>query len=158
MVGWQIFVLQQFLYLEQKVWLMKQPRVVFSKWVNWSKRDNLERINSPGMYLLAKFTNPPTGRADPKDKDIIYIGETCGSLAGRWRQFGRSAKGGVKGHTGGQSYFEKFKGELTQLYVAAFPVNEFEGDNREKFIRYVERKLIWEFVKEHGKAPVLNIK
>jgi hypothetical protein len=44
------------------------------------------------------------------------------------------------------------------LYVAAPPVNKLGNQLRPLFIRYVERKLIWEYALEWGVAPKCNRK
>jgi len=108
---------------------------------------------------LAHFDITPAGRAKPRVKQIVYIGETCkNSLIGRWRQFYRSAFEGKAGHSGGKTYRQVFGGQGNNLYVAAFPVEGLDKETRSLFIRYVERKLIWEFARRWGTAPRCNRK
>jgi len=138
---------------------MQAPEIIFSHWVPWADRTSLKGINYPGVYLLAHFDATPTARANPQAKEIIYIGETCdNSLMGRWRQFHRSAFEGKYGHSGGATYRQVFGGQGDNLYVAAFPVEELDEEIRSFFIRYVERKLIWEFARKWGTAPKCNRK
>ena len=138
---------------------MQDPEIIFSHWTQWADRTSLNGIYYPGVYLLAHFYAAPAGRANPQAKEIIYIGETCNnSLTGRWRQFHRSAFEGKYGHSGGTTYRQVFSGQGDNLYVAAFPVKELDEEIRSFFIRYVERKLIWEFAQKWGAAPKCNRK
>ncbi len=140
---------------------MQDPEIVFSHWVRWTERTSLKDIRFPGVYLLAHFDIVPIGPADPQAEQIIYVGETCdNSLRGRWGQFNRSAFEGKFGHSGGSTYRQTFGDQSNNLYVAAFPVKEFDDEIRPLFIRYIERKLIWEFVQKRDKAraPTCNRK
>jgi hypothetical protein len=133
----------------------------FSKWCLWSERHSIENIHMPGVYMLAKFVNKiPPGNADPLCKEIIYIGETCSSLKTRWYQFQRSAFYQKNGHSGGWSYSYKYQDQGNNLYVSALPI-PMTAENekfRALYIRYVERKLIWEYAQKYGEQPKLNKK
>ena len=108
---------------------------------------------------MAHFDVTPAGRANPRVKQIVYIGETCkNSLIWRWRQFNRSAFEGKAGHSGRKTYRQVFGGQGNNLYVAAFLVEGLDKETRSLFIRYVERKLIWEFARRWGTAPRCNRK
>lgn len=138
---------------------MEMPQIKFSKWFQWNDRTELENIDSPGIYILAKFREAINGGADPLDEHIVYIGETCdNTLKGRWRQFDRSAFQSKDGHSGGLTYNETFGDKGDDLYVAALPVSNLPDNLRHLFIRYVERKLILEFALKHGSQPKLNLK
>ncbi|MBN2422972.1 hypothetical protein JXB41_07130 [Candidatus Woesearchaeota archaeon] len=77
------------------------PTIMFSNWYHWSDRTLINNCDSAGVYLLAKFQEKPSGKANMLDKNIIYIGETCNNdLKGRWRQFNRSAFQTKDGHSG----------------------------------------------------------
>jgi hypothetical protein len=134
------------------------PQIVFSAWVRWSECTTLGGIRFPGVYLLAHFRNCPSGAADPRAKQIIYIGETCRNLIGRWRQFNRSAFRGKRGHSGGRAYRKVFGCGSGRLWVAAFPVIELNEELRPSFIRFAERKLIWEYAMKWGAPPRCNRK
>ncbi len=138
---------------------MRLPKVVFSSWVQWANRKKLKNRDLPGVYLLARFKSPPN-RVNLRAEEIIYIGETCKKLMSRWGQFNRSAFKGKRGHSGGHTYRRKRLGSEKGLYVSAFPVpeNGLGVECRPLFIRYVERKLMLEFAKKWGKAPVCNSK
>jgi len=138
---------------------MQDPEIKFSHWTRWAKRTSLKGICSPGVYILAHFDVASAGRASPQAEQIVYIGETCNnSLRGRWRQFNRSAFEGKSGHSGGRTYRQVFGGQGDNLYVTAFPVEGLDEEIRSLFIRYVERKLIWEFAQKWGTAPKCNRK
>ncbi len=135
---------------------MKLPFIKFSPWFHWSERNKIENSNYPGVYMLAKFNRVPSGNADPFNWNIIYFGETCRSLNGRWYQFNRSAFQNKGGHSGGHSYRKTYGDKVRDLYVAALPViNELE-DVKDLFIRYAERKLILDYALKRGKQPILN--
>ena len=139
---------------------MKLPKILFSGWARWADRTAIDNIDAPGIYILAQFKKPPIGNADPQVQDIIYIGETCDrTLEKRWDNFHHAAfqeKNGI--HSGGETYRKKLNDTGDNLYVAAFPVNELSYQLRPLFIRYVERKLIWEYAQKWGVAPKCNKK
>jgi len=138
---------------------MQDPEIIFSHWTRWIERTSLKGIRSPGVYLLTHFDVAPAGRANPRAEQIVYIGETCNnSLMRRWRQFNRSAFEGKFGHSGGRTYRQVFGGQGDSLYIAAFPVEGLDEEIRSLFIRYVERKLIWEFARKWSAAPRCNRK
>ena len=137
---------------------MKLPDIVFTKWFRWSERNSIENSDLPGVYILAKFRSVPRGRANMKDEKIIYFGETCRPLKTRWNDFNRSAFQSKFGHSGGSTYKEIFNDMGKNLYVAALPIQELLGDLRPFFIRFVERKLIFDYALKHVKTPRLNLK
>lgn len=135
------------------------PVVRFSKWFPWERLDSLPDLALPGVYALARFENPrrvPKGRANPLLQGVIYIGETCSRLDKRLRQFNRAAFRRKWGHRGGLSYREHFGPDSEHLFVAAFGVKMPDALLRSLFIRYVERKLLWDFGVRWGKAPACN--
>jgi hypothetical protein len=139
---------------------MSLPNIVFSKWTRWAARTDLgEIINKRGVYILALFTTPPPDNANPQAGEVVYIGETCArTFEERWSDFDRAAFGNGSNHSGGKKYREKCGGNGNDLFVAAFPVEGLNDELRPLFIRYVERKLIWEYAKEHHAAPKCNSK
>ena len=139
---------------------MKLPKITFSAWTRWADRTTIDGIDTPGLYLLAQFKNPPIGNADSQAQEIIYIGETCErTLRKRWDNFHRAAFQGKKNiHSGGETYREKLGDDGNNLFVAAFSVGESDGQLRPLFIRYVERKLILDYALEWDAAPKCNKK
>lgn len=137
---------------------MHIPKVRFTPWVKWSKRNSLINKDYPGVYLLAHFNRIPSGRANPYTRQIVYIGETCGSLKSRWKQFERTAFQGKEEHSGAITYRKVIGGRGNNLYVAAFPVDNLDKKIQPLFIRYIERKLIWNFVKKIDLTPKCNKK
>lgn len=137
---------------------MSLPKIEFSDWCPWKQRSSITDSEKPGIYVLAKFITVPSGNANPLDSNIIYFGETCRSLKGRMDQFDRSAFQSKKGHSGGRNY-KKFYGDVGQyLCVAAMPVSIQDKTLKSSFIRFVERKLLLDFVVKHGKRPQCNLK
>jgi hypothetical protein len=90
---------------------MSLPKIEFTSWHQWKSRDGIKDTNHPGVYVLAKFSKPPSGQANLLDKRIIYFGETCNELKERWHQFERSAFRGQQGHSGGRNYREEYGDE-----------------------------------------------
>lgn len=132
--------------------------VKFSKWFLWKNRANIPHCDLPGVYILAKFRKSPKGNADPLNKNIIYVGETCNnSLQGRWYQFHRSAFESKNGHSGGWTYQDIEHDSGKNLFVAAFPVSKTKA-NYHLLIRYVERKLIYDYARKYGQQPRINKK
>lgn len=131
----------------------------FSRWHRWVDRKTIGSVHLPGIYLLAlnKRSNDPV---KPNDQNIIYIGETCSKkgLVGRWKQFEKSAFRGKTGHSGGVSFYNRKKRiyKKTNLYVAAFPVQDENIALRNAYIRLMERKLLWDFIKKNGMGKLLN--
>ncbi len=147
---------------------MNLPDIVFSKWTRWTARTNLgEIINLHGVYILARFTTPPPGNANPQAQEVIYIGETCAqSLKKRWSDFDHAAFDTGSNHSGGKNYRNKIGGNGNDLFVAAFAVDKLNDELGDKlnnelrplFIRYVERKLIWEYAEKYLTPPTCNTK
>lgn len=61
----------------------------FSKWVKWDKRNNLNNVDFPGVYIIALCENNIEGNNFDWREDIIYIGMTNSKkgLIGRLKQF-----------------------------------------------------------------------
>ena len=135
----------------------------FREWVPWSDRHTIDGCDHPGVYILARFTAGCPATVDPLSSEVIYIGETCNqTLKKRWHQFNRSAFEQKPGHSGGQTFDTAFcdePGASTDacLHVAACPVL-IEEPHRSAFIRHTERRLIWEYVQQHGRLPLCNSK
>jgi len=139
--------------------------LVFQAWTPWADRHSVHDCERPGVYLLGRFDEEPPAppvTVDPLDARVIYIGETCGQLRKRWRQFHRAAFEQKHGHSGGMTFAEQFcdnriGAACPWLYVAALPVC-MDEPHASAYIRFVERSLIWEHVQRHGRLPVCNRK
>jgi hypothetical protein len=138
---------------------VREPPITFSPWTRWVEHTAIPNIHLPGVYLLAVFEAPPPRRVDPLAEAIVCIGESSDNgLLRRLYQFGHSAFDGKPGHTGGLLYREAFGDAGESLYVAAFPVAHVPREVRPLFIRYVAQKLLWEWARTWGVAPVCNRK
>jgi len=129
----------------------------FSKWHKWSERKNIPERHLSGVYALANFDKTPH-KVDVLDKRIIYFGETKRSFLTRWREFDYSAFQDKTGHSAGWTYKEKVKNDGNDLFVALCPIEENNPDLTTARRLFVERKLIFEFVKRHNKLPKINTK
>jgi len=137
---------------------MQVPKIEFSSWFKWKERNTIENSDKPGVYMLSKFKTTPHG-VDPLDENVIYFGETCKSLKQRWNQFDASAFQQKRGHSGGKTYRNIYRGDKgLDLYVAAMPVLIENNDLRSSFIRFAERKLIFDFVMRCKRLPRCNSK
>jgi len=136
------------------------PEIFFSEWIRWRERSSLDNISFSGVYLLAHFDDHPKLIANHLNNNVIYIGETCAQqLRKRLNDFHRCAIGKADTHSGGVSYWKQFGvSAINHLYVAIFPVANISSSLKPLFIRYVERKLLFEYAIEWGKAPLLNKK
>lgn len=87
----------------------------FSKWVKWDKRNNLNNVDFPGVYIIALCENNIEGNNFDWREDIIYIGMTNSKkgLIGRLKQFDNTING-KSGHGGAQRVIHKYK-ELNYL-------------------------------------------
>lgn len=45
--------------------------------MSWDERNSFEGSDQPGRYLLTHCDRMPSGCANPLEKNVIYIGETC---------------------------------------------------------------------------------
>jgi hypothetical protein len=136
---------------------MPDPPIRFSPWTAWAAHTTLPNSHLPGVYLLAQFAGAPPRLVDPTAEDVIYIGEIYdNSLQSRWQQFQRAAFEGKPGHSGGLAYRDVFGDAGETLYVAAFVPGGLRRELRALYIRYVERKLVWEYARAWGGPPVCN--
>ena len=116
--------------------------------IAWAERKTLP--DTAGVYAIARGTPDNT----------VYIGRTWGAkgIRNRIRTFHRSAVTGLKGHAGGVTFHGVFNGDASDLFVS---VHLPEGiDSKPEILRpyiaYAERRLIWEFVRVHGRLPACN--
>ncbi len=136
---------------------MAKPSLKFTHWVSWSERSSLRGMGLPGIYLLGRFSKPPSGKASPIEKRIIYIGETSRSKLGkRLREFHYTAFDGRGDHPGGRLYRRAYHDEGERLFTAIAPVKGLAGTRRAIFLRYVESKLVWDYARRNGTAPRCN--
>jgi len=131
--------------------------VGFSPWVNWEARAEVNGRKHPGVYFIARSKNEPKDFRVNNDS-IIYIGETTGQTLGdRLRQFNTSAFSVKPGHSGGNTFRETMSHDTdaSMLWVSACPVEMGEAYTS-AYIKYLERRLIWEYVCTYGCLPPCN--
>lgn len=129
-------------------------------WAQWSNRGSLDCMESPGVYLIARFESSPPESVNPSDKHVVYIGETCRTLRERLRAFNRAASDGVSKHSGGRRFHQVFGDDAMEaaqdsLFVAVIAVEQAEPHSS-AYIRYIERRLILEFVTANDRLPACN--
>lgn len=104
----------------------KINRRAVSKWIAWDKRDELENLQYPGVYILAYSKPDLTGKAFSWIEEIVYVGMTnsAGGLNGRLKQFDNTIKN-KRGHGGAERFnyeYDPRKNVLRRLlYVAVAP-------------------------------------
>ena len=125
-----------------------EMEIGFSDPLEWADRGKLS--TSPGVYAINKASAG----------GVIYIGLTAskGGLRARLRQFNRSAITGIKGHAGGLTYHRVFAGDVGDLSVRVHSVEQFDYDWMlvRAYVAYIERRLLWEHIEQHGRLPVCN--
>ena len=128
----------------------------FSQWCRWPDRADYPDVDACGIYLLGHFDRRPRGTADPASGGVIYIGETRTSFTKRWKRFHRSASTEKWAHSGGRTYFRKFSGVRSDLYVAALPVRDLAGRDLKILVKLYESKLLCDYLLKHGRLPACN--
>jgi hypothetical protein len=119
-----------------------------SEWLPWAERGKHPSL--PGVYIIA--------RESPGQ--VIYIGRTWGGggLRERLSAFHRSATTGLKGHAGGVTFSRIFGPSVVDLFASVHTtvaINPSEKILR-PYIEYAERRLLWEYVEQHGELPACN--
>ncbi len=150
---------------------MNKPKLQFSKWMLWEKRNDYSYKRYPGIYLISITSKNLAGRY-PSLKDVSYIGMTNsnGGLTGRWKQLDNSING-KSGHSGGitmknslglyKNWKKKFK-----LFVVACPVKcETKKSKRSAkdlilmgHVAYLEYEALARYKRLTGKEPKFNKK
>ncbi len=116
--------------------------------IPWEDRTSLpERA---GIYLISRG----------EIANLIYIGRTWGrkGIKNRIRTFHRSATTGKKGHAGGLTFHSKLCGDTEGLIIRTHLADDIDPNPEilHPYISYAERKLIWDFVRDHGRLPLCN--
>ena len=132
---------------------------MFSSWCPWADRKALAHLDAPGVYLLAHFSGNPPKKVAANQKQIIYVGETCDrSIGKRLALFNISASTGKRAHSGGRTYHKRFQRPSKSLYVSIVAVRQNDTGIPSLRIRYLERKFIYQYALQWGKAPLCNKK
>ncbi|MDD3609915.1 MAG: hypothetical protein PHI49_09215 [Halothiobacillaceae bacterium] len=144
-------------------------------WVPWSSIERpspqlKEVLKNPGVYVIAHSKSGDLNHPW-EERSVIYVGETSKSLGERLKKFevsatreGRIEGRGAAGHSGGIQFFIRKKDhrlEIDNLYVSLMPV--VRSKTSSAYIRYAERVIIWEYVKNYSDdtesgMPLLNSK
>ena len=147
--------------------LKLEPAITFTGWQPWALRSDTRRefdvprdYDIPGIYLFAHFQSgpPEEGKLIYASPAVIYIGVSKQTTI---RMQGGNHRTAVK------EYREKFDdAACKQLYFACGTLdvlwsngslgNTDDGKAKMAYLFYLERKIIWEHVKQTGKLPALN--
>ena len=141
--------------------MIKEPTVHFTDWRNWIARDRLADIKDIpkdfgvlGIYLLAAFesSDPPESESTARHlhPDVIYIGMSE-----------NVTKRVDKHHGAVHRYRQKsMYNKTAKLYCCDWQSQWTNFDKRPPelaCIRYIERKLIWEFANMFNRMPEMNL-
>lgn len=140
----------------------------FSAWKKWENRDDLTKIDLPGVYIISHSEENIENRKFGLRRDIIYIGMTnaANGLKGRLKQFDNTIAG-KRGHGGADRVrykHKEYKKLIKHLYVAVAPFNADVTSNRPKDLQTMgdvakfEYQCFAYFVKEYGQLPEFNDK
>lgn len=130
-------------------------------WYRWEERKTIDGTDRVGAYVLAIHEGRAKPKIGPLSKEVVYIGETHKkgrNLIVRWREFNRAALGTGTNHVGGETFRERNL-SLEHLWVMAFPSpSELDDLGATILAQLLERELIWEYYKKHGRLPICNKK
>lgn len=97
----------------------------FSRWTRWNERDQLQGIQSPGIYAIAISRDDLAESRFSWSEFIVYFGMTnaVAGLKGRLKQFDNTIMG-KSGHGGADRFLTdhpKYRTLTKVLYVAVAP-------------------------------------
>src|SRR5690606_38995018 len=123
----------------------------------WADRGEFEALAWPGVYVIAVFPSSPPKRVFPLPREVVYVGQTTRTLEQRLGEFEKSAlKGGSEPHSGGGTFFEKYKGS-SPTHVSVLPVRLPPGEQGGA-ITVLEGLLIWSYARTWKRPPSCNRK
>jgi hypothetical protein len=134
----------------------------FSKWISLSQYKNIHTGGLPGVYVIAHSRSYPA-KVSITSRHIVYIGETVSqTLSKRLHQFYCSLEG-RGGHSGGVKLKGKFPHSELWISIRSFPLRsdvskELARRFRSSEIRFLERMLLYEFVRTNRDYPIGNSK
>lgn len=140
----------------------------FSHWQPWRLRNDLDDIEYPGVYILARTALNLSGRPFAWRKEIIYVGMTnaVSGLKSRLGQFDNTIIGKT-GHGGADRVrykFQNYNRLVNRLYVAVAPfecdpVSNLPEDLRQmgEVVKF-EYSCLAQFVEKCGVLPKFNNK
>ena len=144
---------------------IQEPSIHFSDWQPWGMRERVAHtIEVPkhfgvlGIHLLAVQKDPPKGGSGVSehrhlDQKVIYIGmsrhvtqrlERHHSVVGRYRSESHDPSAKHLSFANWQSPWSSYSPADPAMQVPL------------AYVRYVERKLLWEFVKCFSRLPTFN--
>ncbi len=141
---------------------------MFSKWKKWIDRNELQSVNSPGIYIIAYSQTDISEQEFSWREEIIYIGMTnsIGGLKNRLMQFENTIVGKT-GHGGAQRVIHKHPDYVKlkkSLYVSVRPFKCDVTSNSPKDLLIMGQVAQFEYVcfadyvKTYGRLPEFNDK
>jgi len=149
---------------------LSEPQTIFPDWQKWEFRGSTIQTNPfddpprnfdiSGIYLLGHFTNKlqmKTGASPVHlNPHVIYIGmskQTTIRLEGRQHEKVKKLYREIFGDKGYKYlYFTIWSSGWSNWSLQ----NSDLGRVKMAFLRYYERKLLWEYALKYGRLPVLN--
>jgi hypothetical protein len=97
----------------------------FSRWVHWARRNELDGLRFPGVYVIAISRTSLSNKRFSWTHEIVYVGMTnaAAGLKGRLKQFDNTIVGKT-GHGGADRFrhdYPNHKNLVPILYVAVAP-------------------------------------
>jgi len=140
----------------------------FSQWQPWRLRNDLNSLEYPGVYVVARRALKLSGRPFSWRKDIIYVGMTNAAfgLKSRLQQFDNTIIGKT-GHGGAHRVRHKFQDYerlVNTLCVAVAPFKCDTVSNLPKDLRQMgevvkfEYSCLAQYVEKFGVLPEFNDK
>lgn len=140
----------------------------FSSWKKWENRNEIPKIDFPGVYVISHTEKNIENRKFSWRKEIIYIGMTnaCKGLKGRLKQFDNTIIG-KRGHGGADRVrykYQDYKKLIKHLYVAVASFNADVTSNQPKDLNVMgdvakfEYQCFANFVETYGRLPEFNNK
>jgi hypothetical protein len=141
----------------------------FSSWSKWCERNNLQGLQSPGVYAIALSKVNMSGTPFAWCEKIIYIGMTNskGGLKSRLQQFENALKPCGGAHGGAQRVHLKYPDYQSlnpKLYVSVWPYECDVQSNASSDLRIMgdvakcEYECFAQFVDMFGQLPEFNDK
>lgn len=141
----------------------------FSVWKRWTDREQIHKLDYPGVYVLAVSDARLDGKPFSWRPDITYVGmsNAAAGLAGRLRQFDLTISDTRNAHGGADRFrfkYRNYKQVIKRLFVAVRPVNCNVRSNSPRDLRLMGKVAQLEFlclaryVEAFGVMPEFNDK
>jgi len=135
---------------------MTEQKYAFSDWCPWDNFSRMPWAKRGGVYIIARFTNPPKKAADPSLVEIVYIGKSKRALGKRLKEFERAVYADQKkNHNGGTNFMEIFQSTLKGVFVAAHTPT-VDDELLDGVVRKIESQLVQQYLIRWSGRPPCN--